>query len=278
MSVTEDVKLVAGQPIKYRYSGHTEKGAISNKTLGNMMIAREAVIEYLRDKPEEFLRTYQGSSPEVHHFLGAVVSSWAMNENDNVIRWYRQSSPKTRLFLKKLGFKVGVQDITKVRPLGEPPADLFLPARVWGKIHKNSRRIDEDKGVPEFTYGIIGAVHPNGYKEAKNFRLDERLDSWNEFSGLVLSDPTYAYEIIPITSKDLLGGLQAEIETYEPRIAPGGSQGAIEARKQFLLQQVSLKLEKASSPKRILEVMCSDNRIPAPETGVYVLLRDTFGI
>jgi len=49
-------------------------------------------------------------------------------------------------------------------------------------------------------------------------------------------------------------------------------EGAIEARKQFLLAKVYQKLQAAESNEQIHQIMGSDNRFPAPETGVYVLI------
>ncbi|MBS3072152.1 hypothetical protein J4408_04135 [Candidatus Pacearchaeota archaeon] len=276
--------LTTGQPIKFRYSGHTENGARENKAIFEMITASKALSEFLRDNPTEFLRTYRCSSEQVNKFLRATIGNWSQNSHKREFdKWYIQSSSEVKVFLKDLGLKVqqikemdGQHYVTETHSLGELPKDLILPVEIRRQIDENSRRIDTDEGVQDFTYGVMSVAN-NGYKEAKNFKLKDR-HFWANFGGLVLTDPNYAYEVIPITSIELLEGLQAEIEAYEPLISKGGLQGAVEARKQFLLQRVHDRIKINSSPEEILKVIGADNRFPAPETGVYVLLPNGIGV
>ena len=275
--------LIAGQPIKFRYSGHTENGARINKATFGMLTASKALSELLIDNPDEFLRTYKGFSEQVNDFLRATISNWSQNSREGEFdRWYRASSPEVKSFLVELCLEVqpieqmgGQHYVTGTYSFGKLPSDLPLLEGIRMQIEENSRKIDEDKGAKEFTYGIMSAAN-NGYKEAKNFKLGD-WHSWATFGGLVLTDPNYAYEVIPITSLDLLRGLQAEIDAYEPAITKGGLDGAVEARKQFLLQRVYDKLKATPFPKEILKILGSNNRFPSPETGVYVLLPNRIG-
>ncbi|MBU3913308.1 MAG: hypothetical protein KKE50_04405 [Nanoarchaeota archaeon] len=276
--------MIAGQPIKFRYSGHTENGARGNKAIFGMLTASDVLSGLLRDNPSEFLKTYKGSSEQVNDFLRATIGNWSQNSHEGEFdKWYRASSPEVKAFLRDLKLEVrpieqmgGQFYVTETHSFGELPKDLILPAEVRKQLDDNSRRIDQDRGVQDFTYGVMSVAN-NGYKEAKNFKLGG-WHSWATFGGLVLTDSNYAYEVIPITSTDLLGGLQAEIDAYEPLISKGGLQGAVEARKQFLLQKVHDKLKTSSSPEEILKVIGADNRFPAPETGVYVLLPSEVGV
>jgi len=279
MKNTQLANLKEGQPITFRYSGQTENGARGNKAIYGMLTASEALSKLLRDNPEEFLRIYRGSSEQVNNFLKASIGHWSQNSHEGEFdRWYKNSSPEVKLFLQELRLKVqpieqrgGQHYVTETHSFGELPVDLHLPELIRKQIDENSRRIDEDKGWESGKLGVIKTSTPAGYVDAFTFGLGD-WHSWSTFGGLVLDDPNYAYQVTPITRDALLSGLQTEMENYRDLIVKGGLEGAIEARKQFLLAKVYQKLQAAESNEQIHQIMGSDNRFPAPETGVYVLI------
>ncbi len=278
MEANVETQLVAGQPIKYRYSGQTENGAKCNKALFAMMNVNDVLKDLLRDKPNEFLATYSGLSDESNGFLRAVIGSFSQNSFEGEFdEWYKSSSPEVKTFFDELGLEVkpieemgGQFYVIETHAFGTLPEDLPLPESIQKELAENAKRIDEDRGVKEFTYGIMHTCN-EGYKDAKNFQLGD-WHSWATFGGLVISDPTYSYEVVPITKDELLGGLQGVIDSYEPAIESGDLCGAVEARKQFFLEVVYDRIKEANTPEEIFQVFESDNLVPSPGTGVYVLI------
>jgi len=271
MSVTEADKLVAGQPIKFRYSGPTEDGAEISKKANTLFIVEDYLTGLLKSDPKHFLERYeQQSSPEVKKFTEALICGWAynwrFNKQEEFDRWYETTLPEMKKFIDNLK----LDEVRMAPPLPPPvPADITLPSDIEKKIDEELKRIDEDRGVPNFTYGVMGRVYP-GYKGVFSFELGG--GRWADFCTTDITDSFHTYEVEPVTKEEMLSGLQAEIDAYEPLIVKGGLEGAVEARKQFLLQELYKKLDATKSHEERLQVMESDNRFPAPETGFYVLI------
>ena len=276
--------LTRGQPIKYRYAGQTEAGSAGSKAISSIMTASDYVISTLEENPLTILPAVMGGSEESKDFMRAVFQHFSFNYHERFDTWYRGLNPGARGIVSSLGVKIEEHDVGRRKPefivcesyaFGNLPTDFPLSEKTWAEIRETNRKIDEDKGVQEFTYGVVKTAN-NGYKEAKNFRLGDFF-SWAALGGIVLTDPHHKYDIVPITKDELLLGLNAEINLFEPRINQGGLDGAIEARKQYLLQGIYFKISqlKNGSNDGIIEVIESDNLLPAPGTGVYAVgLRD----
>lgn len=273
--------LVKGQPIKYRSSGLTEAGARGCKMISGTMTASEDTIKQLKIDPANILSKIVSSLEDTKEFMRAVIGNFSTNYYKDFDPWYRTLDTKARELVSSLGLEVQEQNhlgnrlsytVCGIHSFGKLPSDFPLSIEARKEIAETNRKIDENKGVSLFTYGLIKEAN-NGYREARNFKLGDFF-SWATFGGLVLTDPHYKYEVIPITKNELLQGLQTEIDSYEQSIVKGELLGAIEARKQFLLQKVYEKIRNANSDYEFVKILESDNRFPAPETGVYVLFQN----
>ena len=275
------VSLTRGQPIKYRYSGQTEAGARGSKMISGAMTSSEDTIKQLKIDPVNTLSKIVSGSEDSKNFMRAVIGNFSTNFYKDFDTWYRALDSKARELISSLDLEVQEQNhlgnrlsytVFGIHSFGKLPSDFPLSREVWNEINETNRKIDEDEGESSFTYGMIKEAN-NGYREARNFKLGDFF-SWATFGGLVLTDPHHKYEVVPITKNELLQGLQAEIASYEPAIVKGELLGAIEARKQFLLQRVYDKIVKSHCDEEFVKILESDNRFPAPETGVYVLFQN----
>ncbi|MFH1420673.1 MAG: hypothetical protein ABIG30_01765 [Candidatus Aenigmatarchaeota archaeon] len=121
----------------------------------------------------------------------------------------------------------------------------------------------------KYIIGILKAPAHVGSVYPINAHFGDKFSS-TKFESFTYRDPPT--DIVPVTLDELLSGVQEVIDKYEPLIAQGGLKGAHEARRQFILQQVYNKLSAAKGNEGRLAVIESDNRIPAPGTGLYVMI------
>lgn len=279
MKNTQLAGLKEGQPIMFRlYSGQTENGAGENKMLFSSMMVMDYLGGLLTQERALLLQRWTVSSPEARKFIQGAVYNWASNHDEEFDKWYKQTSPEVKAIMGEMD--LGIQQIegfgnlyrvTKAHSLVEVPKDMSLPAQISEEIAKREKDIDEDKGWARGKLGVIKTSTPAGYVDAFTFELGDN----HNLGRLKLARRNLtmsANQVTPITRDALLSGLQTEMENYHDLIAKGGLEGAVEARKQFLLAKLYQKLQVAESNEQIHQIMGSDNRFPAPETGIYVLI------
>jgi len=281
--------LKAGEAVKFRYSGQTEQGKRSNKARFGILTASEYIVDLLKRSPTSFLEAYKGKSEDVYEFLRASIADWSKNDMDGFSSWYLNNANVSRevgsfiqsglaMVFEESDGKVSLKE-TQSFSSKSLPKDMPLSEEVRAIIDENSARIDADNGDSGFKYGIMTDVSP-GWKGATTFKLattDHRghRSSWYSLDDECVSNDTRnTHEVVPISMMEVIGVLKSEIDSYETLITKGGFEGALEARKQYLLQQLASRLEGSDSHEERLGVMKSDHRIFAPETGVFAMYEE----
>jgi hypothetical protein len=263
------IELIAGTPIKFQYAGQTEKGADMNGALIIMMDVRDYLIKLLSEQHEDFMSLYSTGSEAAFDYIRAAIASWSQTHNDEFSEWYGYADLDIKRYLQNIGLAVfeaeGKYIISNEAAFGEVPDDLFLPLNLREGLEAKLSNNDE-KG--EVNFGIL--TQDTGFIEVTTFGLGD-WHSWWTLQSQGLGDQMYEWEYEAIGNDALFAGLQAQIDSYDGKIAEGSFLGAMYARQQHLLQTVKGNLTRAGSPEERVAVMKGDNRQPSPKTGVYVM-------